>query len=53
MEDQKLENLLNLALDANEREREKSLELSIGYDETEKTWTFDVIEEPPETLSSA
>lgn len=38
MEDQKLENLLNLALDASEREREKSLELSIGYDQEEKTW---------------
>ena len=30
--------LLNLALDASEREREKSLELSIGYDQEEKTW---------------
>ena len=36
MEDQKLENLLNLALDADEAEREKSLELSIGYDREEK-----------------
>lgn len=38
MDDQKLENLLNLALDASEKEREKSLELSIGYDKEEKTW---------------
>ena len=38
MEDQKLENLLNLALDATEAEREKSLELSIGYDVEERTW---------------
>lgn len=38
MENQKLENLLNLALDATESEREKSLELSVGYDEAEATW---------------
>ena len=38
MEDQKLENLLNLALDAAEEEREKSLELSVGYDPEEKMW---------------
>lgn len=38
MEDQKLENLLNLALDATKEEREKSLELSVGYDEEEKLW---------------
>lgn len=38
MEDQKLENLLNLALDATEEERAKSLELSVGYDSEEKMW---------------
>lgn len=38
LENQKLENLLNLALDATEAEREKSLELSVGYDETDATW---------------
>lgn len=38
MEDQKLENLLNLALDANEEEREKSLELSVGYNPIEREW---------------
>ena len=32
MEDQKLENLLNLALDATEEEREKSVSLDVGYD---------------------
>ena len=31
MEDQKLENLLNLALGATEQEREKSLNLDVGY----------------------
>ena len=31
MTSQKLENLLNLALDSNEDEREKSLNLNVGY----------------------
>ena len=31
MADQKIENLLNLALSASEEEREKSLELDVGY----------------------
>lgn len=38
MNNEKIENLLNLALDATEREREKSLELNVGYDEEERTW---------------
>lgn len=38
MEDQKLENLLNLALDATPKEREKSLQLNVGYDGQENTW---------------
>lgn len=38
MENQKLENLLNLALDATPEEREKSPELSTGYNEVEQTW---------------
>lgn len=38
MSNQKIENLLNLALDATEREREKSINLNVGFDETEKTW---------------
>lgn len=36
--DQKIENLLNLALDATEEERKKSLELNVGYDAQEKKW---------------
>ena len=32
MNNEKLENLLNLALDATSEEREKSLELNVGYD---------------------
>lgn len=38
MEDQKLENLLNLALDASPSERERSLQLDVGYDPEENTW---------------
>lgn len=38
MNDQKAENLLNLALDATEAEREKSEALNIGYNQEEKTW---------------
>ncbi len=38
MASQKIENLLNLALDATAREREKSLELDVGYDPVEKEW---------------
>lgn len=38
MESQKVENLLNLALDATEEEREKSLELEVGYDPIDRVW---------------
>lgn len=38
MTDQKIENLLNLALNATEREREESLELNVGYDREEREW---------------
>ena len=38
MEDQKIENLLNLALSATPEEREKSDILSVGYSEEAKTW---------------
>lgn len=38
MNDQKIENLLNLALDATEREREKSSILGVGYNPAEKEW---------------
>lgn len=38
MENEKMENLLNLALDATPEEREKSVELNVGYDEAERTW---------------
>ncbi|MDE6387957.1 MAG: S8 family serine peptidase [Lachnospiraceae bacterium] len=38
MDSQKNENLLNLALDTPEAERERSLELNVGFDTVEKTW---------------
>lgn len=38
MAGQKIEDLLNLALDATEEEREKSLELDIGYDPIDREW---------------
>ncbi len=38
MSNAKIENLLNLALDANPAEREKSLNLGVGYSAKEQTW---------------
>jgi subtilisin family serine protease len=38
MNNEKLENLLNLALDATPMEREKSLELNVGYDPADSAW---------------
>ena len=38
MDSQKNENLLNLALDTPISERERSLELNVGYDVTDRTW---------------
>lgn len=38
MNNEKIENLLNLALDATREEREKSLELDVGYDREDNTW---------------
>ncbi len=38
MADQKLENLLNVSLDATNEERQKSPDLAAGYDAQEKTW---------------
>lgn len=38
MSSQKIENQLNLALDATEQEREKSMVLETGYDPQERTW---------------
>lgn len=38
MPNAKLENLLNLALETPQSEREKSLNLNVGYEETTNTW---------------
>ncbi len=38
MTDQKIENLLNLALSATAEERQKSLELDVGYDISQREW---------------
>ena len=38
MEDQKAENLLNLALSVPEETRERTEELNVGYDREERTW---------------
>ena len=38
MPSQKIENLLNLALDATPEERRKSLQLDVGYDESDRTY---------------
>lgn len=38
MQDQKIENVLNLALNATQEERERSLELNVGYETEEKKW---------------
>lgn len=40
MASQKLENLLNLALDATASERENSLNLDVGYEPIDKEWTL-------------
>lgn len=40
MDSQKRENLLNLALDAGQNERERSLILDVGYEADEKEWTL-------------
>ena len=37
-DDQKIENLLNLALGATAEERRKSPELMVGYDEEDQRW---------------
>ena len=38
MENQKVDNILNLAVDATPEEREKSLELNVGYDSADREW---------------
>ena len=40
MQSQKLENLLNQALNATESERERSQELNVGYNPVHQMWEF-------------
>ena len=40
MADQKLENILNLALGASSEERDKSLELNVGFDPADREWNL-------------
>ena len=40
MADQKLENILNLALEASPEERDKSLELNVGFDPADREWNL-------------
>lgn len=51
MGSQKVENLLNLALETTEEEREKSLELDVGYNPIDREW--DVIVKYSGSLDSA
>lgn len=48
MQDQKLDNLLNLAADATEKEREKSWNLNVGFDEEQRLWEVIVKYSGPE-----
>lgn len=38
MNSPKVDNQLNLALDATREERDKSMDLNVGYDEKDKLW---------------
>ncbi len=38
MDNQKIENQLNLAIDATPQEREKSMDLAVGYDREQENW---------------
>ena len=49
MPDQKIDNLLNLAIDATSEERQKSGNLNVGYDPLERTWEVIVKYTGPES----
>ena len=48
MNDQKLDNLLNLAMDATPQERQKSRNLNVGFDENLRLWDVIVKYSGPE-----
>ena len=49
MPDQKIDNLLNLAMDATSEERAKSENLNVGYDSSERLWDVIVKNSGPES----
>ena len=49
MADQKIDNLLNLAMDATSEERAKSENLNVGYDSSERLWDMIVKYSGPES----
>ena len=49
MPEQKIDNLLNLAMDATPQERAKSENLNVGYDSSEKLWDVIVKYSGPES----
>ena len=49
MPDQKIDNLLNLAMDATSEERAKSKNLNVGYDSSERLWDVIVKYSGPES----
>ena len=49
MNNPKADNQLNLALDATAAEREKSMDLNVGYDPADRQW--DLIVNIPEALT--
>ena len=49
MPDQKIDNLLNLAMEATPQERAKSENLNVGYDSTAKLWDVIVKYSGPES----
>ena len=49
MADQKIDNLLNLAMDATSEERAKSENLNVGYDSSERLWDVIVKYSGPES----
>ena len=49
MPDQKVDNLLNLSMDATPKEREKSENLNVGYDPKTRRWDVIVKYSGPET----
>lgn len=49
MPDQKVDNLLNLSMDATPKEREKSENLNVGYDPKTRRWDVIVKYSGPES----